>query len=654
MKFSDTVYIRITRDTMLLAVIATLALVVRLWLFNGLNWDDDPDYVARSWQVLQGQGLIYTDNNGFRIGTYYPAALFYALFGVNNFSCGAYALTVSMAAVVGAYLLGGMLFNSRTGLIAALLLAVYPLDVELASRLMPDGLLAGFSLFAVYFLFRGDVHNSRGPGDVLRARWSYAASGFLLGWCALVNMSAVVLILFFTLYFFLSAGFFIRKCRKSGWARVIWQFVVLRYAILAGAFLVVASVEGLLYYKFTDDFFFKYHNTLSHYAGVHGFNTDLTMYPRIMFHLGRDWTFRFQGLATSYYGFYYIAALAAFGYGLTRRRMEVYAVLLWVLTVFCYLQWGSMSFTEYLPFHRLPRHLSLVTPAMILCLAFFLGNFRPAAVRKWAAPLVTVFLVASSLVFCYYRHQHLTDSVLPQGPVHNYLEFLQPKIVYAANNTVAYQKFLDRFQDRGRRYADIRRAGHNRQEGAYAVIGEFRNWRDVVRDVVPDPARIPVNWELEKTLTVPGRLARAPYRVRVYKLLTEPIPRLELKRRAQMKQFLMKRFPGALRPGSLLMLAWECGRVDGVEELRVRGDRISLRHIAFTPPEDIAASVFRPLPETGGLEYRVIKEQGRGAVTIAQAPSAENGYSLLIRVDDGPFPRHDFYRFFVIADKKKF
>ena len=127
--------------------IVLLALIIRLLCFNGLNWDDDPDYVHKTYQVKTGKAFINLDNNGFRIGTYYPAALTYALFGINDFGCGSYALFISLMSIVGIFYLGKLLFNEPTGLIAALLLAFYPLDVELASRLMPDGLLSGFSLF---------------------------------------------------------------------------------------------------------------------------------------------------------------------------------------------------------------------------------------------------------------------------------------------------------------------------------------------------------------------------------------------------------------------------------------------------------------------------------------------------------------------------
>jgi len=499
-----------------------MALAVRLAFFNGLNWDDDPDYVARSYKVMQGERFIFSDNNGFRTGTYYPAVITYALFGVNDFGCGSYALIVSLLSIVAAYKLGTLLFGERTGLIAALLLAFYPLDVELASRLMPDGLLSGFSLLAMYFLFKGDLQNLNTADRSLQSGWSYAFCGFLLGWCTLVNMSAVVLVLFAAIYFPCSLLVFSKKLRPLGFVGGFLKIFVLRYAILAGAFLVVAVLESACYYKVTGDFLFKYHNTLSHYAGEHGFNKDLYMYPALMFHISRLGQWHFNGLFSSYYGFYYIVAVPALVFGAMRYKSNGWYPAVWLVVVFCYLQWGSMSFSQYIPFHRLPRHLSLATPPMILCTAFFLGAMKPEKLRRILAPILVVFLVISSLIFNYYRHENLTDRVLPQAAIHAYLEQLRPKYVYANNNTVAYQRFLDKFQPRGRQYLDINRAEQARPDRAYAIIGEFRNWQDVVREILPDPYSVPSNWRLEKTLVVEGKLHRPAYRVKIYRLLPAP------------------------------------------------------------------------------------------------------------------------------------
>jgi 4-amino-4-deoxy-L-arabinose transferase-like glycosyltransferase len=206
--FKDKLRFNIEADKLALLIILILALALRLIFFNGLNWDDDPDYVWRAYQVKSGQAFIFNDNNGFRIGTFYPAALMYVIFGINNFACGAYALVISLLSISAIFSLGQLLFNKTTGLAAALLLAFYPLDVELASRLMPDGLLSGFSLFAIYFLMKGDKKNREDNAPRLVSKGCYVLSGLLLAWCTLVNMSSFVLIILLFIYSILSIFYF--------------------------------------------------------------------------------------------------------------------------------------------------------------------------------------------------------------------------------------------------------------------------------------------------------------------------------------------------------------------------------------------------------------------------------------------------------------
>lgn len=649
-----TITIRISAQTAMLLGILLLAAALRLWCFNGLHWDDDPDYVCRAHQVLNGQQYIFRDNNGFRIGTYYPAALSYLLFGVSDISAGAYALTVSLLGVAAVFSLGKLLFGVRAGLVGALLLAVYPLDVELASRLMPDGLLAGFSLFSVYFLLRGDLRNRASRSSALQGWWCYALSGLLLGWCTLVNMSAVVIVLFVAVYLPLSLPLFWEKLRAAGLPRSLFTIWLGRCAILAAGFAVVAILEGWAYCRVTGDFLFKYHNTLSHYAESHGFCTDPGLYPRIMFHLGNDMRPRFQGLADSYYGFYYLVALVAVVLGLMRWSAHRGIVICWLLTVCCYLQWGSMSLTEYIPLHRLPRHLSLATPPMILSLAFLLGasGNRRGKLRRYAAAAVVVFLVASSLLFCRHRHQSLQDAVVCQRRIHECLDSLQPARVYAACNTIAYQRFLDRFQDCGRRYVDFRRARHCQHDNAVAIVGEFRNWKDVVREVLPDPGRIPANWELHTTLTVPGRLQRPPYQVKIYCLRNRPVREMRRLRRREAREHLRREFPEAVTPASAIILSWECDQLDGTEELVLAGETLQLRHLAFCPPDGVSYRLLTPLPASGRFRYRIVQTKGRGTVTITQGPSSQNEWTMKIIVDDGPYPAGDCYSFYLVGNPR--
>ena len=77
-------------------------------------------------------------------------------------------------------------------------------------------------------------------------------------------------------------------------------------------------------------------------------------------------------------------------------------------------------------------------------------------------------------------------------------------------------------------------------------------------------------------------------------------------------------------------LRWS-GRVDGVEEIRVRGRRIDSHTVSGTSAYDVRSQVNGSL---GGAYVRLNRADGRGQVQVVQQPSSSNGYTAVLRVVD--------------------
>lgn len=105
-------------------------------------------------------------------------------------------------------------------------------------------------------------------------------------------------------------------------------------------------------------------------------------------------------------------------------------------------------------------------------------------------------------------------------------------------------------------------------------------------------------------------------------------------------------------------------RVDGLSDLILSGGTVKWHHISFTPPgaTTINSVVWNPtglsnfcncdsdlytglLPRmsqsTSG--YSIVKNAGRGSVTIEETPSSANGWALRIRFDDVSQGGDDLY-----------
>lgn len=123
-----------------------------------------------------------------------------------------------------------------------------------------------------------------------------------------------------------------------------------------------------------------------------------------------------------------------------------------------------------------------------------------------------------------------------------------------------------------------------------------------------------------------------------YEKRLEELRRAEADRRARAEQ---SRIDAAtLRYGTI---AWS-GIVDGVDEIILSGSSASVRHISGNVPRETRASFSAAIPRSP-IEVKLIWVTGRGTVDIVQQPSASNGYTTIIRIDDsqkGGDKRYEF------------
>ena len=104
--------------------------------------------------------------------------------------------------------------------------------------------------------------------------------------------------------------------------------------------------------------------------------------------------------------------------------------------------------------------------------------------------------------------------------------------------------------------------------------------------------------------------------------------RAEAERRARADQNRIE--AGALRSGTV---AWS-GVVDGADEIIIAGASASIRHLSGEPVREPRSSFSAPVPRAP-VNVKLLSANGRGSITIVQEPSAANGYSTIVRVDDG-------------------
>jgi hypothetical protein len=95
--------------------------------------------------------------------------------------------------------------------------------------------------------------------------------------------------------------------------------------------------------------------------------------------------------------------------------------------------------------------------------------------------------------------------------------------------------------------------------------------------------------------------------------------------------------------GRSSVLHWS-GNVDGELELRIQNGRVNYRTVSGNAPTSIRADAGNAGGQRFNGQVFVTQNQGRGSVNIIQQPTANNGYTTVLRVRD-PQGGYGFYDF---------
>jgi len=371
------------------------AVFIRLYFFIGLNFADDTWYVFLANQILEGN-FHAGDIGGLRLMMIFPLALSFKFFGISNASAVLYPFLCSLGTIGIAYAIGKLLFDLRTAHLAIILMTVYPLNVIYATWIMPD-VPVDFFLGLSVLLFLS-AYKMRFSLAFKRKRLLLWLSGLFIGVAYLANVRSLVV--FFALGPWAIVWLFKEKGNKVRLRRTFFSLVL----IVAG-FLAIIAAEGLYHWKKSGDIFLSYKKVAEYYTDKNGFlregvNNSLNFYPQLMFN--RDSRLHFLGLNRPLiYGLYFYLFLLSILGLIYFREHKAFIPLWWFVAIFAYLQFGSMSLKEYIPIHRLDRHLTVVTIPMVLCCAAFLSRMLPE--RLWPPRLFsrikTIFVVSLILFF---------------------------------------------------------------------------------------------------------------------------------------------------------------------------------------------------------------------------------------------------------------
>lgn len=209
-------------DWVSLAALLALAITLRILFYTGFFGSDEVTYVETAARIASGDWRASNYIGATRYGMNLPVALFVYLFGLSEASANLWPFLCSVGEVAIVFALGYWLWSTRVAVMSAGLLALLPLHVHFAGRMMADPPLAFFLSLSVALLLRA-THS--------RYSLTFLAAG--LAWGGVFWVKESVAFLFFPVFLFLN--FFLNRFN----GRWLWLFAGMSIAVLANCALMI-------------------------------------------------------------------------------------------------------------------------------------------------------------------------------------------------------------------------------------------------------------------------------------------------------------------------------------------------------------------------------------------------------------------------------
>ena len=139
----------------MLSLLLGLAAALRILFYTGFFGSDEVTYIESAVKITNGDWHASDYIGATRYVMNLPIALFISLFGLSEFSANLWPFICSVGEVALVFTIARWLWNTKAAVISAGLLALMPIHVHFAGRMMADSPLAFFLSFSMALLIYG-------------------------------------------------------------------------------------------------------------------------------------------------------------------------------------------------------------------------------------------------------------------------------------------------------------------------------------------------------------------------------------------------------------------------------------------------------------------------------------------------------------------
>ena len=396
-------WVRTVPTSVQLALVLVLALTLRLVFFVGLASGDPQDdgvYYGNAFALYES-GPRYLelyrdvetdfianpiDQFNVRPMVTYPIAALFTAFGPGEIQASSWALLCSLLSVLVVYRLGVVTHGPGVGVLAAVLCAVYPLEVINGTRILSDVQVGLFSSVALLCVIQAGIW---------RSPLLYALSGVAAACAYLANGRGLL----FAIVLIATTGG-LALLRKADVRSPLW---------VMGGFLAVFGVEAVVYYATTGHALLSYQiqSSASYFKYLHEPVSSVIVGPlHVEFTNGRPLdlirsALLLQDGPTNQFGLFFFLFGAATLYSVVRRENLLLAAV--AVGLFAAMEFGPLRVNvdwsrgeiHYLMLFKGQRFLLMLTGPFVVIAAYFLCTIARTSVV--AAAVITAVLLTTAV-----------------------------------------------------------------------------------------------------------------------------------------------------------------------------------------------------------------------------------------------------------------
>ncbi|MFN3198851.1 MAG: ArnT family glycosyltransferase [Bradymonadia bacterium] len=364
----------------LFGAVVRLAMASHLWGTDDLNYADLARIEASTLFGAPPEEFVH-NHHSLRKGLVFPVALLYSLFGVSDWTTGAFPFVCSLGLIVLAHRFGRLFVSEQVGLLAAGLMACFPLSIIFASVLWPTEPQALFVSWAMYLFFKAE--KQREGGETVKAT-QWLLIGSVLGMAYLIHITSLFVFLFFGCYLLMW-----RKRFTWGWGLVVAGVVAFLFA------------ESFAYYVFHEEWWysFKQANRSQNDGLGWGFIVNWEGTSQLIegtalasFWLG-PWS---MAALNQEFALYYIVGLPALAYAAVKHQ-AMRPLVLWFAVVFLWTAYGTTTPARWIHLGRMPRYYAVISLPLMVAVAIFARDLWLKG-RTFVAPLGIAGVAVSGLL----------------------------------------------------------------------------------------------------------------------------------------------------------------------------------------------------------------------------------------------------------------